>query len=141
MGMGDFNVSVAQNLAIVADPIIGMNFDEFLSDSRFAVEITPSPEDVIPCTLGISKSSKQTCNQVFYMPGTFGDFDLLSNRTLSHADLVVIQDMRGYQLDFHTVSGNPIDFDWKKDCGVYGNEKVAFQICFLDTQGRIAMSK
>jgi hypothetical protein len=142
MDMGNFNVSVAPNLAIVADPIIGINFNEFLSDSRVAVEITPSPEDIIPCTLGISKSSKQTCNQVFYMPGTFGDIDLLGNGTLPQADLVVVQDMRGYQLDFHIVGeDNAIEFDLKKDCGVYGNEKVAFQICFRDIESRIAIRK
>jgi hypothetical protein len=93
MGMGDLNISVAQSLAIVADPIIGVNFDEYLSDSRMAMEIIFSPEDVIPCTFSISKNSKQTCNQVFYMPGTSGDFVLQSNGTLSHADFVIIQDM------------------------------------------------
>jgi hypothetical protein len=50
--------------------------------------------------------------------------------------------MRGYQLDFHIVGeDNAIEFDLKKDCSVYGNEKVAFQICFRDTQNRIAIRK
>jgi hypothetical protein len=144
MGMGEFNASIAQVLAQtrVADPIIGMNFQDFLSDARVAVDITPSPEDVIPCTLGISKSSKQTCNQVFYMPGTFGDLDLLRNGTLPHADLVVVHDTRGYQLDFNTIAGdNQIKFDIDNDCGVYGYDTHAFQLCFQDYESRIAMRK
>jgi hypothetical protein len=140
--MGELNASMAQFFAQskVANSIIGTDFQDFLSDARVAVDITPSPKDAVPCTLGISKTSKQTCNQVFYMPGTFGDLDLLRNGTLPDADLVVVHDTIGYQLDFNTVvGGTKLEFDMDNDCGVYGYDACAFQICFQEYESRIAM--
>jgi hypothetical protein len=76
------------------------------------------------------------------MPGTFGDLDLLRNGTLPHADLVVVHDTRGYQLDFQTIAeDNKIDFDIDNDCGVYGYDNHAFQLCFQDHESGIAMRK
>jgi hypothetical protein len=144
MGMGEFNVSAAIVFvqSQLTDSIIGMYFQDFLSDSRIAVDITQSPENLIPCTLGISKSSKQNCNQVFYMPGSYGDLDILRNGALPYADLVVVHDTRGYQLDFDTVARDErIEFDIDNACGVYGTDVYAFQVCFKDHEGGIAMRK
>lgn len=74
----------------------------FLSNLRLDVDITLTPEDNIPCTLGYTKNIRQTCNQVLNMAGTYGDLDLLRNASLPHADLIVVHNMRDYQLDFNT---------------------------------------
>jgi hypothetical protein len=144
LGMGKFNASSARFLGMspIASSFVGLEFQDFLADPRVAVEITPTPEDTVPCTLGVSKNIRQTCNQVFYMPGTYGDFDVLQNASLPHADLVVVHDMRGYQLDFNTPKKNTnIVYDLKKDCDVYGTNMIAFQICFQDLEDTIAMRK
>lgn len=140
MAMDEFNASTALKLAPTIDSIIGFNFQDFISDPRVAVDITPSSTDSISCSLGISRSAYQVCNQVFYMPGTFGDLDILRNGTLPNADLVVVHDMRGYQMNF-TSPQNELTFDINRDCGVYGLEMIAFQICFQDQQDGIAISK
>lgn len=76
------------------------------------------------------------------MPGSFGDLDLLQNGSLPHADLVVVHNTTGYQLDFRTLNEDTaVEFDVEEDCSVYGNELVAFQICFRDTKDRISMRK
>lgn len=142
LGMGAFNASSARYLGMaqMTSSVMGLEFSDFLSDSRVAVDITPTPEDSIPCTLGYSKDITQTCNQVLYMPGTYGDLNLLRNASLPYADLIVVHNMRGYQLDFsneEVVTG--VEHDLNKDCDVYGHDLVAFQICFKDHDHTIAM--
>ena len=73
---------------------------DFLSDSRRAVDITPSSQGAVPCSIGISKTSKQTCNQVFFMPGQLMNFGLLGDATGPEADLFVVSDKPGYVLNF-----------------------------------------
>ena len=120
--------------------MMGLEFSDFLSDTRVAVDITPTPEDSIPCTLGYVKGTRQTCNQVIYMPGTYGDLDLLRNASLPHADLIVVHNMRGYQLDFNTSGVDTgVLYDLEQDCDIYGYDLVAFQICFKDHEDMIAM--
>ena len=142
LGMGSFNASSARYIGMsqMTSSIMGLEFQNFLSDPRVAVDITPTPEDSIPCTYGYETDTRQTCNQVFYMPGTYGDLDLLRNASLPHADLVVVHNMRGYQLDFNTSGADTgVVYDLEQDCDTYGHDLVAFQICFKDHEDAIAM--
>lgn len=138
--MGDFSTASALELALLANSLVGLQFSDFISDSRVVVDVTPNPGDAIPCSVGTSTTSRQACNQVFYMPGTTGDLDLPSNATAPHADLVVVYDMRGYQPNFSTSHGNA-RFSLKNDCQAYGFNQAAFQICFGDVDEAIAISK
>jgi hypothetical protein len=144
LGMGNFSARSARSLGVaqMTSSLLGLEFSDFLSDSRVVVDITPTPQDSIPCTLGYGKDTKQTCNQVVYMPGTYGDFDLLKNESLPRVDMVIVHDMRGYQLDFNTSAFDTgVAFSLKQDCDVYGYGFVAFQICFKDHGDRIAMRR
>ena len=61
---------------------------------------------------------------------------------IQQLDLVVVQNMRGYQLDSNAIGEDTaFGFDLTKDCGMYVTETMAFQICFRDTQSRIAIYK
>ncbi len=137
--MGDFNASKAANFAATIDSFISPGFADFLSDSRRIIDITSNSKDAVPCSTGFSKTSTQTCDQTFFMPGTVTDLNQLRNATVPQADIIVIHDTPGYMLNF-TTSNQTSVFDAKKDCRAYGYKLAAFEICATDENGSLEMS-
>lgn len=137
--MGDFNASKAANIAAMIDSFIGPDFADFLSDTRLIIDITSSGKDVVPCSSGFSKTSTQTCDQTFFMPGTVVDLDLLRNAAVPQADMFVMHDTPGYMLNFTTSSQTAV-FDVKKDCRAYGYKVAAFEICATGENGSLEIS-
>ncbi|PVH87145.1 hypothetical protein DL98DRAFT_581868 [Cadophora sp. DSE1049] len=129
--MGDFNASIATSFALMIDSITGVGFADLLSDPRRALDIGPQAKNNLPCSLGVSKTDNQTCNQVFFMPGLVLDLDQLRNAAHPEADLFVVNNSPGYMLNF-TTSGVDVPFNLTKDCRVYGNEMAAFEICIRE---------
>jgi hypothetical protein len=137
--MGDFNASKAANFASMIDSFIGPAFTDFLADSRRIIDITSNSKDSVPCSSGFSKTSTQTCDQTFYMPGVVVDLDLLRNAAVPQADMFVMHDTPGYMLNFTTSDHAPV-FDVKKDCRAYGEKIAAFEICATGENGSLEMS-
>jgi len=138
--MGDFNASRASGYTKMIDSLIGPAYADFLSDSRRIIDITPPGKDVVSCSSGTSKISKQTCEQTFFLPGTVTDLAQLSNTAAPQADMFVLHDAPGYMLNF-TTNQDTATFDPKSDCRVYGEEFMQFELCAIGHKGSVEMSE
>ncbi len=137
-GFQSFNSSVASLLAFSADQIFGMSMDEFLVNPRFVVDITPVDRGNQSCSTGYDINKGQACTRNIFLPASGGS---ALDETHPEADLVVVQDAIGYQLDFNSLD-EVFQFDSAAHCHIYGTDLAAFQLCLRSAyDAGIAASK
>jgi hypothetical protein len=137
-GFQSFNSSVASLLAFSADRIFGMTMDEFLLNPRLAVDITPVDRGNQSCSTGYDINQGQACTRTIFLPASGGS---ALDQTHPEADLVVLQDAIGYQLEFSSLD-EAFQFDSAAHCHIYGTDLAAFQLCLRSAyDARIAASK
>ena len=137
-GFQSFNSSVASLLAFSADQIFGVSMDEFLVNPRFVVDITPVDRGNQSCSTGYDINKGQACTRNMFLPTSGGS---ALDETHPEADLVVVQDAIGYQLEFSSLD-EAFQFDSVAHCHIYGTDLTAFQLCLRSAyDASIAASK
>ncbi|ERF73581.1 hypothetical protein EPUS_07515 [Endocarpon pusillum Z07020] len=124
-GFQNFNSSAASLLAFSADQVFGVSMDEFLVNPRFVVDITPVDRGNQSCSTGYDINKGQACTRNIFLPTSAGS---ALDETHPEADLVVVQDAIGYQLEFTSLD-EAFQFDSAAHCHIYGTDFTAFQLC------------
>lgn len=137
-GFKGFNISVASSLSLIADTIYGATLNEFLLDPRAVIDITSDSTTNPSCASGYDFKHDNVCTRSVFIPGTTA---LVIDEHYHEADLFVVHNNIGYQLDFNPLKEDFI-FDGATHCRIYGTAHAAAQYCFAPaTQGGIAASR
>jgi hypothetical protein len=137
-GYQRFNASAASMFAFTGDAIWGVNMDEFLLNPRIVIDITPADRGSQSCSLGYDARLAQVCARTVFIPIVSG---AALDQTYPEADLVVLQNSIGYQLEFSSLDEG-FQFEKASDCRIFGSESAAFEMCLRsENDSSIAASK
>jgi hypothetical protein len=137
-GYQRFNASAASLFAFSGDAMWGVNMDEFLLNPRIVIDITPAERGSQSCSLGYDVGLSQVCARTAFIPIVVG---VALDQTYPEADLVVLQNSIGYQLEFSSLDED-FQFEQASDCRIFGSDRVAFELCLRsENDARIAASK
>ncbi|KAK7883372.1 hypothetical protein LTR67_011307 [Exophiala xenobiotica] len=108
---------------------------EFLLDSRVVIDITSNSTTNPSCGSGYDFERNRVCTRTVFLPGTVAE---VVDEHYHEADLVIVHDNVGYQLDFDPLEDG-FNFEAVTHCRIYGTEQAAAQFCFAPAaQGCIA---
>jgi hypothetical protein len=137
-GYQSFNASAASLLAFSGDAVWGVNMDEFLLDPRKVIDITPADQGSQSCSMGYDIRQSQVCTRTVFVPVMTGS---ALDQTYPEADLVILQNAIGYQLEFSSLD-ETFQFEQAADCQIYGTDQAAFELCLRAADNaKIAASK
>ncbi|KAF2269447.1 hypothetical protein CC78DRAFT_604142 [Lojkania enalia] len=130
-GMSIFNASLAKNVSSIANQVSQADLANFLSSRYRTVDITSTPDRVIPCNHIPGQSNTRNCKRIYYMPGGLELAATQEVKDNAMSEIILAENQQGYILDFTEGPGpgEVWNFDAETECGVYGFPVGAFHLC------------
>jgi hypothetical protein len=128
-GVGFFNASLADFWAPISDLTFSITFNEFLSDSSHAVDISDTRSRVA-CEALTSAQYSQDCKLKYFFPGSVENVApaLLAQPAATTADAFLTRNQTALLFEFGPGT-QQWEFDSSDACHIYGAGPAAWALC------------
>ena len=140
-GIGPFRPSFASEYSLIAGIYFATDVTSFLSNPQRVIPMNSVQQVTTPCTFIESQKHSKACSASYFVPGGLELISPWPSKNVDdwHADVYVVDNIRGYHLDYSQMSVDA-RFDGISDCKTFGNSKGGIQIC-LSSQGNTLNAK
>lgn len=127
-GNVDMNGTIGLEYTGFSDLLLSWKFSGFLQDPNHSVDLTPPSDSARVCGLATDSRLTGGCPRSYFIPGELVMIapDIVLNSSFPEADVVLLNNHRGYVLDFD-VGNFEADFDPVRDCRIYTSRYLGVQ--------------